>query len=251
MTTLSAENDEYHFIISQSIKGVDSDNIKDAIHENNIILDEYSFRDTIIESMGKQNMCHTIDTTTIPISTIPHPDIYRIFNTFKYDNMFCVINNGIVRVCSIILITKSYVYITVICNDPHYGRGYGKILINKMCDICRSLNIPSIQLYADEGARPYYINLGFHSISNDPASKYLIMEIPRSTTSSSSLKRAVSNKPVHRTRSASLKRAVSNKPVHRSSSASVTPVKSNRRTVSKHSTSRLKHSHTHYTRSKK
>lgn len=242
MTTLSPENDEYHFIISQSVKGVDSDNIKNAVGENNIILEEYSFRTTIIDMMNKQKMCHTLNTATIPITTIPHPDIYRMFNLFKYDNMLCIINKEVVRACSILIIKPSYMYITVICSDPHDGKGYGKILIKKMCDVCRSLKIPSIQLYADEGARPYYINLGFHSISNDPASKYLVMSIPQeSSSASASLKRSASATLMSRPRYASRKRSVSNK-----------PVKSNRRTVSKpHMTLRSERSSAHYTRSKK
>lgn len=184
MTKLLTKNDEYHFIVSPMVDQVYLEKIKSAIQENSIILENESFRTIIIDQMDKQGqMCHT---------TIPHPDIYETFHdsTFKYNNMICAVNKGYVRACAIFNIVKTYIYINVICNDPRYGKGYGKKLIDKIVDICRSLGLSSIQLYADPGEDedkedseekghllPYYRSLGFHSITSDGDPNSLILEI--------------------------------------------------------------------------
>ena len=173
MTKLLSKNDEYHFIVTLQTDPVNSKKVQAAIHENNIILDDNTFREDIINKMEKQGqMCHTVNRNASPT---PHPETYESFNTFKTQNIFYVINNGIVRACSIFNIVTDHIYINVICNDPRYGKGYGKILINKIIDICRSLGLSSIQLYSDEDEKllGYYKTIGFKPIHDDD--EYFVM----------------------------------------------------------------------------
>lgn len=186
MTKLLAENDEYHFIPSPMIDRTTFENIIPILRENGVIIDESSTIETIIEKLNTQDMCNTIDATTNPVTITPHAEIFESFHTFKYQNMFYVGNKGTIRASANMIIQTSHLYINVICNDVKYGKGYGKLLINKLSDICRSMKLSYIELYADPGEDedkeeheekgkliPYYRSLGFKSDNDDPNSMKL------------------------------------------------------------------------------